>query len=749
MSKSSLSSLALFLLALIGPSHGVPLRAQTPAAGPAPFEKGDVFVSPRGNDGWSGRLPDPAPDGQDGPLLTVRAARDALRQRPPSTDRGATVWLRGGRYPMSEPLLLGPQDGGTKEHPRLYAAYPGETPVLSGGVPVGPWRVEERTLPDAHGQPRSCRVWLADLPEVKAGTRYFRSLFAGENRCERPTLPLYDLQAPLTGRPFFRMENVPSGKINASFRGPSSNNFVAAPGDFSPSLHLADIEVVALHFWVDERMPVVSFDPETRLVVSSRTSRLGLAEDEHPHWARYYEDNVFEALGQPGEWFLEREQGRLWYLPRPGETLENTVVTAPVAKALLHIEGQPETGQPVEFLAFRGLHFCHTDWQQPTGGKDANSAADGQAASATPGSIALKGVHHCAFEGCTFAHLGGYGMDIGDGCRDIEVAHCDLADLGAGGINVNGADLSAPEPRHTGDNRFTDNTIRGFGRVFHEGVGILARSCYGSTIAHNDIHDGFYSGISCGWTWGYKPNVSHDNVMEKNLIHDLGYGWLSDMGGIYTLGPQPNTRITGNLVYNVDSADYGGEGIYPDEGSSDMLIENNVCVETSSQPFQQHYGRDNLVQNNVFAWGRDGSVRLAKREDHNGFTMERNVIITRGAHAIYASGYNFKWNKIDRPEAVPFASDHNLLCASDGKPLIYADGIDAARWHELGRDVHSIEGDARTVDPALASPDTLKAARRIGFGAALDSPAATLGFRPIDLSDVGPRATTPATAGTR
>ena len=130
--------------------------------------------------------------------------------------------------------------------------------------------------------------------------------------------------------------------------------------------------------------------------------------------------------------------------------------------------------------------------------------------------------------------------------------------------------------------------------------------------------------------WGYQRSASHDNLIAFNHIHNIGQGLLSDMGGIYTLGVQPGTVIRNNLIHDVRSAHYGGWCIYPDEGSSHLLIENNICYHADREPFHQHYGRENLVLNNIFAWGGEATARVSRREAHVSVTFLRNIFIVGG-----------------------------------------------------------------------------------------------------------------------
>jgi parallel beta-helix repeat protein len=407
---------------------------------------------------------------------------------------------------------------------------------------------------------------------------------------------------------------------------------------------------------------------------------------------------------------------------------------------LLRLAGDPDNERYVEYLRFVRIQFRHSDWSQPKGGGErfdrpgVDYAAAPQAAFNAPGAIVLRGARYCAIEDCTLEHMGGYGVEIGEGCAGNRVVGNEVADLGAGGVKLDGADANGSRLRRTGNNRITDNHIHGGGRVFHSAVGILSVHSFGNVFAHNHIHDLFYTGISCGWVWGYADNVSMNNRIEKNHIHDIGQGLLSDMGGVYTLGVQPGTVVRGNLIHDVEKRNYGGWAIYLDEGSSHILVENNICYNTSSQGFHQHYGRENIVRNNVFAFGREGQASLSRTEAHNSFTFEKNIVIASG-QAMYTAGY------AGQLEKKGFRSDLNLFWDIQGEPAAGVNGKhdSEAHWlavrtftwdelHDLGYDRHSVIADPHCRDVA-----------RYDFSLAADSPALAFGFQPIDLQDVGPR----------
>lgn len=267
----------------------------------------------------------------------------------------------------------------------------------------------------------------------------------------------------------------------------------------------------------------------------------------------------------------------------PGESIDSIEVVAPYLRTLLEITGgklEKVPGQKIlnshPHLVFRGLAFSRTEWPEPQ-----SLATIGQSAPMVPGAISLSDAHHVAFEQCTLAHIGTYGIAFEEKCWDNRVSGCAIEDMGAGGVKI---------WHGCGRNTVEDCDIGNGGHLFPPAAGVLIGDAPSNIVVHNNIHDFFYSGVSVGWLWGYDENQSGGNIIEWNHVHHLGKGKLSDMGGIYTLGMQAGTRLRYNLIHDIWSRTYGGWAIYPDEGSNHLLIENNICYDTKCAPFHQHYG---------------------------------------------------------------------------------------------------------------------------------------------------------------
>jgi len=668
----------------------------------------DFFVSPKGNDRWSGRLADPGEN--DGPFATVARARQAVRTLLPTLDprRTVRVVLRGGTYHLDQPLEFGPEDSGIEKAPVVYAAASGEKVVLSGGrrIAGGRW-----------GEANGRKAWIVDIPEVKEGKWNFRQLFVNGERRARTRLPKQGE---------YRIESLP-GYTGDFLRSPTKQ-FVYAPGNLVPGWrNLRDVEVVGITRWLDNRLPIESVNGGTRTVTFDRPSLFALHSGITPE--PYWVENVFEALDTPGQWYLDRPPGRLYYLPRPGEDVPSAEIVAPRLTQVVRVVGRQ--GAAAHDLRFEGLTFSHTEWQPP-----ADYASSLQAGIEVPGALLFDYAQRCAVTGGGIEHIGNYGVEVNVGCADIEISHNQITDIGAGGIRIGhffswetdgsgrlterGRQRKAAMPKGPHSQRITvaDNEIAHCGRFTPEAVGVFVGDNGNNKVIHNHIYDLFYSGISVGSVQDFGPNNAQGNIVEYNHIHDIGEGVLSDLAGIYTCST-PGTRIRYNLVHDVSRRDYGGWGIYPDEGGHDILIEKNLVYRCQDGALFAHHNRNITAENNIFAFNRTAQI---ERGGIGGFelTCRRNLVYYKEGKAVgdYGSGHCGR-------DVCAF--DRNLYWNTSGQPVLFGDKT-LAQWQAAGQDKNSI-----TADPLFMDPRNGDSRLREG------SPAGQIGFEPWDLTAVGPR----------
>ncbi|MEI6579688.1 MAG: right-handed parallel beta-helix repeat-containing protein [Eubacteriales bacterium] len=334
---------------------------------------------------------------------------------------------------------------------------------------------------------------------------------------------------------------------------------------------------------------------------------------------RYFFENVFEAISVPGEWYLKSDTGKLYYIPQASDNISTTVLYAGKLETVIKIDG-------ISGISFNGITFRDTGWNIVPVELENSQAAWGVAPA-----ILAKNANNISFIGCALQNIGASGIKIGYNTKNCLVKSCSFVNIGGTAVFIEGSNVQPDAPDITKDITVTDNHIYKYGRIFNNAIGVLlihARNC---EISHNEIHDGFYTGISAGWVWGYGYSVTDYLKISDNLIYDIGQGWLADMGGIYTLGMQPHSVISGNVVHDVGcysgGSGYGGWGIYLDEGTSYMTVKNNIAYNCSSQGFHQHYGKENLVENNIFAMNGQGQVRVSRNEEHIMAFLKRNIIV--------------------------------------------------------------------------------------------------------------------------
>ena len=436
------------------------------------------------------------------------------------------------------------------------------------------------------------------------------------------------------------------------------------------------------------------------------------SEPNAPYWV----ENTLDALDAPGEWYLNSSAGVLSYIPMPGENMAQAQVVAPSPTQLILFQGNASAGSYVSNLVFNGLRFQYTDWSE-----SATGYSDVQVAYDIPAAIQGTGVSSITIENCTFSELGQWAIALAGGAQSNVIQGNTITDLGAGGVKIGDPNIPSSTSAESFGNVVSNNQISNLGAVYTAAAGIWVGQSSGNTISHNSINGTYNTAISVGWTWGYGASAAQGNLIEYNLIYNIGQGITSDMGGIYTLGVQPGTVVNNNVIYNVSSYSYGGWGIYLDEGSSDILVENNIVYNAENGGFDFHYGVSDTVRNNILALGTTCEISRGETETQQAFTFENNIVywsqgplLSEDTGGVWSDGEDF--------------FDDNLYYLTTGSTFTFSD-YTLAQWQAQGKDVHSLIANPLFTNPAAGN-----------FSLAAGSPAYSLGFQAIDVSTVGPQA---------
>ncbi|HZH94316.1 MAG TPA: right-handed parallel beta-helix repeat-containing protein [Flavisolibacter sp.] len=660
-----------------------------------------MYVSPLGTEDGTGS--------KDKPFGSVEAAQAKIRALKKSGHLTGPLFVNLGKgsYKITRPLEFKPEDSGTEGSPITYRAEEGDTVTFHGGKTIGNWKKYKGN------------IWMAKVFPPGDTSWTFRQLYVNGKLQTRARTP---------NHAFFRVTGFPDGGPEVHYQTRSSR-FAYKAGDLNPKWkNITDIEIIVYHFWTDTHLPVKSIDGVNNIVSFRHPSSKVFTDDFTKEGARYVVENVWEGLDTPGEWYLNKSTGMLYYYPPAGEDMTKAEVIAPVTKAFINIEGNALNNERVSYLNFENIRFSYTNFELPPG--DAN---DYQGSVTIPAAIHVTGAVNCSFKNCTVTNIGNWALNINKGSSNIVVEQCRFTNLAAGGIKVQGVNTNEHPLLRTGSNRIKNNRISHYGEVFPSAVGVLLIHTSENEVMHNEIHDGGYTGISVGWSWGYKRSMSINNKIEFNLIHHIGLkGLLSDMGGIYTLGNSPGTTVRNNIIHDVSANHYGGWGIYADEGSTHLLIENNLVYNTKFAPFNIHYAKELLVRNNIFALGKLEQINRGRRELHNSVYFENNIVYWKEGSLLSGNWKDTTYSRYESPmhtgpDSSTFTFDYNLYY-NPMQPLdsIRFQDLTFAGWQRRGKDMHSRYSDPQFVD-----------ADRFNFTLKASSPAFKMGFKPIDFSQVG------------
>lgn len=520
------------------------------------------YVSPAGNDSWSGTVP--SPTSTDGPFATLSRARDAVRRRL-LTGEHPSVLVREGLYRITSGLLLDSLDSGTDEHPVTWGAFPGESVRFIGGRTLSGFRkVTDPSVLQRFPPAFRDSILVVDLREQGIddfgsppnhmnlffrGTRQQLARYPNRGWLFIAGVPLIQNSILNQGDKKVIKDGLPAGRHSGMF---------AYDGD-RPSRWATQSDIWMHGYWVwdwrDAYQKVDRIDTILQLV--------------HPapphHWYGYQKGqrycflNVLEELDSPGEWALDSAKGLLYYWP-PSPPGPEDVTVSLLKEPMVLLSGASN-------VVFRGFTF-----------ESSRACA-----------VKIRGGRNTLVAGCIVRNIDNDTCLVVDGGTNNGVRSCDISDVGSTGIRIVGGDKSTLQPA---GNFAVNNHITRYGQVSHAFNGGVYCQGVGNIVAHNRIHDAPFSGIQ------YYGN---DHRIEFNEIYDLAHE-AGDVGGINTGADYSDmgTLIRHNHIHDIHGPGEGGcRGIYLDLPGSNTTISGNIIANVDIGVFFNS-GRDNLVENNLF-----------------------------------------------------------------------------------------------------------------------------------------------------
>lgn len=575
----------------------------------------DIYVSINGSDINSGT--------KEKPLATlhsaIRKARELRRLNDESIKGGIRIIIGKGFYQLHEPIVFRPEDSGTKDSPTEIIAD--EKVVLSGGVKIKGWKKLNGAV---NGLPKEAlgKVWVTTLPNFDGSDLQFRQLWVNGNKA-------------------IRAKNYNGDEMGRILSWDSEKQTCKIPMQKGISLaNIKGMEMLVHQWWAIANLRVKSVTiagDSAELSFMQPESRI---QSEHPWpapWisgktgnSAFYLSNSIRFLNEPGEWFEDLQNHKLYYWPKASEDMLNAEVIAPALENLVKIEGTID--QPVSFVSFKGISFGHATWLRPSkqghvphqagmymldaykldkAGTPDKPTLENQAWVGRPAAaVEVSYANNTSFQSCRFIHLASTGLDYKKGTTDNEIKGNIFKDIGGSAILIGNFSDEAVEvhlPYNPSDKReiSANNTIENnlISDVTNEdwgAVGIGAGYVHGIKILHNEISDVSYSGISMGWGWTQTKNAMANNTIRGNKIHHYGKH-MYDVAGIYTLSAQPGSFITENVVDSIYKAQYAHLPdhwfyLYTDEGSSYFTIKDNWTP--AEKYLQNANGPGNVWENN-------------------------------------------------------------------------------------------------------------------------------------------------------
>jgi hypothetical protein len=610
------------------------------------------YVAPDGNDNWSGTLPAANSTRTNGPFATLEHARAVVQSLDKTALTQVTVLMRAGTYTLPATQHLTASDSGSATTEIVYQNYPGESPVISGGMRVQNWT-------NVGGN-----TWQTTLP---ASTQYFEQLYYNGERRLRPRVGGYlgtylrfastiylDAPGPPAKAPdpscgvyipgsgwecFDRFHYDPADPITSTWRNlaPSAGNACNQPAG-SPAL-AGDVELLDFEQFTTAKLRVDCVNPASHTVYLTGPTGFGQNNPQRNGFIagnRYLVENVQDQLTQPRQWFLDHTTTpwTLTYLADNGENPNQDTVIVPQLTQLL-------VASNLQHVTFRGLTFEHDNYTLPATGHSSKELEPDISAA-----VSIQNSQNVTFDSGTVTQIAGVGLEF-ISCLDASspswclslsstattsnntISNSAFYDIGALGIRIGNPRVAADTDTNVPQNTLVENNVvEGYGRTIPAAFGIGQGEGHDNLYTHNDVYDGYHCAISISEATGdtTKPNGmgNANNTISFNHVFNLLQGIMNDGGSIRIESGNQVFTAAGNKILNnkihdvsdasaLDANGYGGNGIYLDNQTGLVDVENNLVYRISGNAVHAPQGpaapnEANRVRNNILAFPRQSMV---------------------------------------------------------------------------------------------------------------------------------------------
>lgn len=696
------------------------------------------YVALDGNDSWSGKLAQPNTQATDGPFCTLLRARNAVREVKDSGVKGPfSVIVRGGKYFLDKTLLLGPKDSGSRGCPIIYTAYPGEEPILSGGVKVSGWK------------PYKGNIFQAEVPWVRRRTcrvPRIRQLFCNGVRQRRARYPKFDPDNPLYGGWAFVDDPVEEDNRRIlKYKKGTFRQRWAKPSEGEVNLCNAG--------WCNIVLPIKEVDYDERTITMWREMMVLDRPPWYFEWGpyfargtRYYVENILEELDTPGEWCIDHEDGIVYFWPAVDD-IEKAEVVIPTLDCLLDLNR-------ISHITVSGFKFTETS----SGDDYHHVGVEGTGPMKYQGgreyvgdALHLNRSNHCIIEKNHFDAVGGNAIYLDSQNERNLISRNEISYAGANGVCLVGSTSQFPIFNHV-----EDNHIHHCGMLNNYVAGVFLGLSDANVIAHNYIHHTPSHAINLGVN-GLGRNIVEYNELRFTTEYAFDSAAINAWGDVPENHIKVDTMRSGHIIrYNlivdtigcrvteddqIVAPETGGtKGIYLDDCASNCMVYQNIVLR-AGQGLVNHLAQHNLIEHNMFidckiailfcdgVTSRIGCWDMAGFMKGNWFTG--NIFYSSDEEGLLYSMAKNSWSDLAA------TIDNNILFHKTGKKFL----IDAreskvlgeklvpvAEWQALGHDQNSVFEDPKFVD-----------LENENFQLEADSPALAKGFPQIDVSKIGIR----------